>query len=127
MSPTVRAASIALLSAFVAAGSSSCQSQARPRAWTEQPAGVAAEAVERGRLLTSTVCASCHSTGATGDSPMADATPFRQLVHRYPLDQLEEAFAEGLVTAHPAMPAYTFRASEIDDLIAYLESLKAEQ
>lgn len=57
---------------------------------------------------------------------MADATPLREIVHRYPLDQLEEAFAEGLVTSHPAMPEYIFRASEIDDLIAYLETLKAE-
>ena len=57
---------------------------------------------------------------------MAEATPFREIVHRYPLDQLEEAFAEGLVTGHPAMPPFVFRASEIDDLIAYLETVKAE-
>ncbi len=56
---------------------------------------------------------------------MPAATPLREIARRYPLDQLEEAFAEGLVTGHPAMPQYTFRASEIDDLIAYLETLKA--
>ena len=88
---------------------------------------LAGEAVERGRLLTSAACASCHATGATGDSPLPDATPLRASAHRYPLNQLEEAFAEGLVTTHPAMPEYVFRASEIDDLIAYLETLKAEQ
>lgn len=84
------------------------------------------EAAERGRLLAATACASCHAIGPIGVSPMADATPFRQIVHRYPLDQLEEAFAEGLVTGHPAMPAFVFRASEIDDLIAYLETVKSE-
>jgi hypothetical protein len=57
---------------------------------------------------------------------MADATPFREILHDYPMDQLEGAFAEGLVTAHPAMPPYIFRAGEIDDLVAYLETLKAE-
>ena len=57
---------------------------------------------------------------------MAEATPLREIVHRDPLNQLEEAFAEGLVTSHPAMPGYTFRASEIDDLIAWLETLKME-
>lgn len=89
------------------------------------PESVVGEAVERGRRLTATACASCHATRATGASPMADATPLREIAHRYPLDQLEEAFAEGLVTSHPAMPPYTFRASEIDDLIAYLETLRA--
>lgn len=125
MSPTVRAVSIALACVIIAGGSSPRPIQDRPGS-PEQQTGVAAEAVARGRLLTSTACASCHATGATGQSPMADATPFREIVHRYPLDQLEEAFGEGLVTAHPAMPEYTFRASEIDDLIAYLETLKAK-
>lgn len=127
MSPTVRIVSIALACAFLAGGSVSYQAQVQPQARPEQTAGMAAEAVERGRLLASTACASCHATGATGPSPMADATPFREIVRRYPLDHLEEAFAEGLVTAHPAMPDHIFRASEIDDLIAWLETLKAEQ
>lgn len=83
-------------------------------------------AVERGRRLTVETCASCHATEGTGPSPMADATPFREIVLRYPLDQLEEAFGEGLVTGHPAMPEFVFRASEIDDLIAYMETLKVD-
>ena len=82
------------------------------------------QAAERGRLIVSGTCASCHAVGPVGASPMSDATPFREIVQRYPLDQLEEGFAEGLVTAHPAMPAFVFSASEIDDLIAYLETLK---
>jgi hypothetical protein len=36
---------------------------------------------------------------------------------------LQEAFAEGLVTAHPAMPAFELESTEIADLIAYLESV----
>ncbi|WP_439476817.1 c-type cytochrome [Brevundimonas sp.] len=86
----------------------------------------AEQAAVRGQQLATQACAGCHAVSAVGDSPMAEATPFREIVHRYPLDQLEEAFAEGLVTGHPAMPAYVFRASEIDDLIAYLETVKAE-
>lgn len=87
----------------------------------------AEQAVERGRLLVAKACASCHATGSSGTSPMPEATPFREIVHRYPLDQLEEGFAEGLVTAHPAMPEFVFRAGEIDDLIAYLETVKADR
>lgn len=85
------------------------------------------QAAERGRLFVSGICASCHAVGPAGTSPMPAATPFREIVKRYPLDQLEEGFAEGLVTGHPAMPAFVFRASEIDDLIAYLETLKDER
>jgi hypothetical protein len=44
-------------------------------------------------------------------------------VDRRSLDDLETSFAQGLATTHPAMPPYVFRASEIDDLIAYLDSL----
>jgi mono/diheme cytochrome c family protein len=84
------------------------------------------EAIERGRRLAADACAACHAIGAVGVSPMADATPFRVIVSRRPLDQLEAGFAEGLVTSHPAMPDLVFRASEIDDLIAYLETVKAE-
>lgn len=84
------------------------------------------QAALRGQQFATQACAGCHAVGAVGDSPMADAPPFRAIVHRYPLDRLEEAFAEGLVTSHPAMPAYVFRASEIDDLIAYLETVKSE-
>lgn len=83
------------------------------------------QAVLRGQQITAGTCASCHATGPVGDSPMSAATPLREIAGRYPLDQLEEAFAEGLVTGHPAMPEFVFRASEIDDLMAYLQTLKS--
>lgn len=85
------------------------------------------EAVERGRQLAAAACAGCHAIGPVGVSPMAAATPFRVIVARRSLDQLETGFAEGLVTSHPAMPDLVFRASEIDDLVAYLETVKAER
>lgn len=125
MSATFRTVILGLTAIAVAG----CSSPSPIRAYrpTSPSVNIGAEAAERGRLLTSQTCASCHATGAAGESPMAAATPLREIAHRYPLDHLEEAFAEGLVTGHPAMPAYAFRASEIDDIIAYLESLKAGQ
>lgn len=119
MSPVRLALGLVLVCAV-----SGAAAQDAPRKPTPSASGEAAQAVERGRLATAGVCASCHAVGRTGVSPMADATPFREIVQRYPLDQLEEAFAEGLVTGHPAMPQFVFRAGEIDDLIAYLETLK---
>lgn len=88
---------------------------------------ILSDAAERGRQMASTACAGCHATDRTGLSPMAAAPPFREVARRYPLNQLEEAFGEGLVTGHPAMPQFVFRASEIDDLIAYLETLRTDR
>lgn len=126
MFATVRAVT-AIVAGAVTAGctASSPGLQTPGDAGLSATAGLAAEAMERGRILASTACSGCHATGMTGDSPMAAATPLREIARTQPLDRLEAGFAEGLVTAHPAMPAYVFRASEIDDLIAYLESLKA--
>ena len=75
-------------------------------------------------VLGAVSCAPVQESGPTGASPLSAAPPFRDIVHRVPLDQLEQRFAEGLVTAHPAMPAFVFRASEIDDLVAWLETLE---
>lgn len=83
------------------------------------------EAVSRGRAIMVIGCASCHAIDPTGASPLLAAPPFRDVVRRRSLDDLETAFATGLVTTHPAMPPYVFRASEIDDLIAYLGTLES--
>jgi mono/diheme cytochrome c family protein len=85
----------------------------------------AAQAASRGGDLAARACAGCHAINREGVSPMAGATPFREIVHRRSLATLEAGFAEGLSTTHPAMPRFVFRASEIDDLIAYLETVKA--
>lgn len=120
--PTLRIVPAVVLAGVLAAGCASPPEPAPPQVSSFASADL--EAAARGQRITSGVCASCHATGLTGDSPMAAATPFRVIVQRYPLDQLEEAFGEGLVTGHPAMPEFVFRASEIDDLMAYLQTLK---
>ena len=69
-------------------------------------------------------CASCHAIGLAGESPLAAAPPFRTLHLRYPVEDLAEAFAEGIMTAHPAMPQVELDVAQIEDLIAYLKSLE---
>lgn len=78
---------------------------------------------DRGAILVRQKCAACHSVERTGDSPMASAPPFHSMGVEYPVRDLQEAFAEGLVTAHPAMPPFEFQPTEIADLIAWLESV----
>ena len=82
------------------------------------------EAIARGRTLAMNGCAGCHAIGRTGASPLPAAPPFRDVVRRRSMEDLARRFEQGLVTDHPAMPLYTFRASEIDDLRAYLEALQ---
>jgi cytochrome c len=82
-----------------------------------------AESVERGRVILEENCARCHSIGEAGVSPLAPAPPFRTLHDRYPLENLEEALAEGIISGHPAMPEFSFEPDQIGDIIAYLKSL----
>ena len=82
------------------------------------------EAASRGRTIASMGCASCHAIDPAGDSPLAIAPPFREIVRRRGSDDLAAAFEQGLVTTHPAMPLYVFRANEIHDLTAYLNTLR---
>lgn len=81
-------------------------------------------AAQRGLTFAQTNCAICHAVGPVGASPLPIAPPFRTLHESYPVEQLEEAFAEGVVTGHPSMPQYQLDIAEIADLIAYLKSLE---
>lgn len=81
----------------------------------------------RGHALALKDCAMCHAAGREGDSPNAQAPPFRDLHKRYPVENLAEALAEGIVTGHPQMPELRLTPPEIDDLIAYLRTLQTKQ
>ena len=69
-------------------------------------------------------CASCHAVGRTGASPNKDAPAFRTLGQRYPVDSLEEALGEGILSGHPDMPEFRFDADEVGAIIAYLQSIQ---
>ena len=81
-------------------------------------------AVHRGETLVQTYCAQCHAVGKTGSSALSVAPPLRDLHKLYPVEHLEEAFAEGITTGHPEMPRFQLEPDQIDDLIAYLKSLE---
>ena len=78
---------------------------------------------DRGAILVRQNCVGCHAVERSGNSPMAAAPPFRDMGTLYPVRDLQEAFAEGLVTAHPAMPAFEFESGQIADVIAYIETV----
>lgn len=78
-----------------------------------------------GRTLASTRCGGCHAVDRTGESPLAEAPPFRTLARKYPLESLEEALAEGIFAGHPDMPDDPWEPDDIRRLIAYLKVIQA--
>ena len=73
---------------------------------------------QRGFNFVKANCSKCHAIGLHGESPLKEAPPFRTLHLRYPVEDLAESFAEGIVTGHPTMPQFRLDPAEIDDLIA---------
>lgn len=85
---------------------------------------LAASNPKQGKRLALTHCARCHAIDKVSPSPLAIAPPFRTLHERYPVETLEEALAEGIVTGHPSMPEFRFDADQVGDFIAYLKTLE---
>lgn len=80
--------------------------------------------LEQGRRMAQVQCARCHSIDKTTPSPLAIAPPFRTLHKRYPVESLQEALAEGIVTGHPTMPQFRFDPDQIGDFLLFLKSLE---
>jgi len=83
------------------------------------------QAIEAGRTLAQSHCATCHAIGKRGQSPNPQAPRFATLAQRYPLDNLAEAFSEGILVGHGPMPEFQFDPDQIDSLIAYLRSVQS--
>jgi len=108
-----------LFAAVVLFGISACASTQAP----ERSSAL----IDQGRRLTELHCARCHAVGVSGESPLSEAPAFRTLSQRHPVNQLEEAFAEGVLVGHPAMPEFRFEPEQIDALTAYLESIQTRR
>lgn len=77
---------------------------------------------DEGREIAERLCAECHAIGNVGASPLAEAPPFRSFATKWPLENIEEALAEGIVTGHE-MPEFVFEPGEISDILAFLGTL----
>jgi len=86
----------------------------------------ASEATDAGQEIAKTNCARCHAITDTGPSPLAKAPPFRTFKSNWPLENLEEALAEGIVTGH-TMPMFEFDPDKISDLLAFIDTLKTSK
>jgi cytochrome c len=87
-------------------------------------AGAQTPAAQRGLNYVRANCARCHAIDKVSESPLKIAPPFRTLHLRYPIDSLQEAFAEGIQTGHPTMPVFRLELDQISDVMAFLKTLE---
>lgn len=80
--------------------------------------------VMAGKAFAQANCSHCHSIDKFTQSSLGIAPPFRTLHERYPVESLEEALAEGIVTGHPSMPEFRLDPGQIGDFISFLKSLE---
>ncbi len=81
--------------------------------------------IDKGEVLVPENCSRCHAVGKEGDSPHKEAPPFRTLSSRYPIEDLAESLAEGIVSGHPDMPVFVFSPQGVEAIIEYLQSIQA--
>ena len=73
-------------------------------------------------------CSACHAVGLDDQSPNPRSPPLRDIASRYPVENLEEALAEGIYVGHNSpMPPFALEADEIADITAYLKHLNAQR
>jgi mono/diheme cytochrome c family protein len=83
--------------------------------------------LKRGEALLAKECSRCHATARTGESRHPEAPLFRTLAKRYPIESLEEALGEGIISGHPDMPEFKFEGDDVGAIIEYLKSIQADK
>lgn len=81
----------------------------------------------RGEALLREHCSRCHAIGKEGASPHKEAPPFRTLSRDYPVEDLAESLAEGIVSGHPDMPIFVFSPTDVEAIIEYLQTVQIQQ
>lgn len=70
-------------------------------------------------------CKACHAVGVKGASPNTAAPTFRTLARKYPLENLQEGLAEGLVVGHAqGMPRVKLTPRQVEDFLRYLAAIQ---
>lgn len=79
--------------------------------------------VPDGKAILEKNCGRCHSLEATGASPLPQAPPLREVYLKYPIEQLEGGFAEGMGSRHQDMPQIQFSSEQVAAILTYLGSI----
>jgi cytochrome c len=76
-----------------------------------------------GRAILESNCGRCHAIDAESASSLPQAPPLREIYLRYPIDQLEGGFAEGMGSRHRDMPQIQFSDEQVAAILSYLGSI----
>ncbi|MFH1805329.1 MAG: c-type cytochrome [Pseudomonadota bacterium] len=84
--------------------------------------------IDQGRTIAQTTCLNCHTEFAGDPAPnpaVPNAPPLASFGQKWPLENLQEALAEGITVGHDAtmMPEFSLAPETIADLLAYLGDL----
>jgi len=82
--------------------------------------------IDKGEALVRKNCSPCHAIGKEGGSPHKEAPPFRTLSAKYPIVDLAESLAEGIVSGHQDMPIFVFSPHDVEAIIQYMQSIQAQ-
>jgi mono/diheme cytochrome c family protein len=82
--------------------------------------------IELGRQIAEKSCQSCHAIGREGPSANVVALPLRELSRHYPVENLAEAFAEGVLVGHSTMPQFEFEPQQVEALLTYIQSIQTQ-
>ncbi len=87
--------------------------------------------VERGQAIAEQTCLQCHTKFDDDPHPNPEAQNAPSLAsfgQRWPLENLEEALAEGITVSHDniTMPEFSLTPESIADLLSYMEKLTQE-
>lgn len=88
------------------------------------PSRVESVAVTRGRSLAEVRCSGCHAIAGLADSPRIGAPSFGQVRLRYNALSWPRVMGEIAEGRHREMPPITLTPSEVEDLRAYIETLR---
>jgi cytochrome c len=80
--------------------------------------------IHRGESLLERNCSRCHAIGSVGESQHPQAPLFRTLAKRYPVEFLEGALGEGIISGHPDMPEFKFSGGDVGAIVMYLKSVQ---
>lgn len=91
---------------------------------TDRQSAALSDSAARGRAFAQANCARCHAMD-DGASPNPAAPSFRRAANRLPDWVVAGSLERGIQIGHTAqMPVFVFREGDVENLIAYLDTLK---
>jgi len=92
---------------------------------TDRDSGALSESAAEGRDFAQANCAGCHALD-DGVSPSPNAPTLRRVAKRLPEWVVEGSLERGVKLGHTSeMPVFVFEEGDVENLLAYLEALRA--